>query len=236
MGQIGCFVPAKSAKFGVVDKIFTRVGASDNIIGGESTFMVEMQEAANILNNATARSLILLDEVGRGTATFDGISIAWAITEYIHDKIQAKTLFATHYHELQELENLYTKIQNYKVEVVETGKDVIFTHKLSKGASDNSFGIYVARIAGMPKELTDRAYEILNTISDVQTKDAPNQFKTQKANTKMISPKKHINQQLSIFEFHDDELRQKLLTINPENLSPLEALQLLYELKKMALL
>jgi DNA mismatch repair protein MutS len=236
MGQIGCFVPAKSAKFGVVDKIFTRVGASDNIIGGESTFMVEMQEAANILNNATARSLILLDEVGRGTATFDGISIAWAITEYIHDKIQAKTLFATHYHELQELENLYTKIQNYKVEVVETGKDVIFTHKLSKGASDNSFGIYVARIAGMPKELTDRAYEILNTISDVQTKDAPNQFKAQKANTKMISPKKHINQQLSIFEFHDDELRQKLLTINPENLSPLEALQLLYELKKMALL
>lgn len=233
MGQIGCFVPAKSAKFGVVDKIFTRVGASDNIVGGESTFMVEMQEAANILNNATSRSIILLDEVGRGTATFDGISIAWAITEYINDKIKAKTLFATHYHELQELENLYPRIKNYKVEVIETGKDVIFTHKLSKGGSDNSFGIYVARIAGMPIDLTIRAEEILKTISDIKPENSSSQFKTQKANTKMISPKKHIKEQLSIFEFYDDKIRQKLQSINPEKLSPLEALQILYELKKM---
>ncbi len=236
LGQIGSFVPAKRAKFGYVDKIFTRVGASDNIIGGESTFMVEMQEAANILNNATKRSLILLDEVGRGTATSDGISIAWAIAEYIHNNIKAKTIFATHYHELQELENIYQKIKNYQIEVIETGKDVIFTHKLARGGSDNSFGIYVAKLAGMPKELTDRAEEILSTISvpDVPT-DNNKEFKINKANTKSIISKKRVPEQLSIFEFRDDELRQKLRSINPENLSPLDALQILYELKKITI-
>jgi DNA mismatch repair protein MutS len=236
LGQIGSFVPAKRAKFGYVDKIFTRVGASDNIIGGESTFMVEMQEAANILNNATKRSLILLDEVGRGTATSDGISIAWAIAEYIHNNIKAKTIFATHYHELQELENIYQKIKNYQIEVIETGKDVIFTHKLARGGSDNSFGIYVAKLAGMPKELTDRAEEILSSISvpDVHT-DNNEEFKIIKANTKSISSKKRIPEQLSIFEFRDDELRQKLRSINPEKLSPLDALQILYELKKITI-
>lgn len=235
MGQIGCFVPAREAHFGYVDKIFTRVGASDNIVGGESTFMVEMQEAANILNNATSRSLILLDEVGRGTATFDGISIAWAIAEFIHNNIKAKTLFATHYHELQQLENLYENIKNYQVEVVESGKEVIFTHKLSRGSSDNSFGIHVAKIAGMPKELIGRAEEILNTISSESNSEisAESGIVSQKPKMKHIKAKKIQPTQMSIFEFHDDELREKVGQIEPERITPMEALQILFELKQM---
>ncbi|HPD33585.1 MAG TPA: DNA mismatch repair protein MutS [Candidatus Kapabacteria bacterium] len=231
LGQIGCFVPAKSAHWGYVDNIFTRVGASDNIIGGESTFMVEMGETAKILNNATDRSLILLDEVGRGTATFDGISIAWAIAEYIHNIIQAKTLFATHYHELQELENAYKKIKNYKIEVIETGSEVLFTHKLTEGASDNSFGIHVAKMAGLPTQLIERAEEILETLlSDDSTK---NTTKARKPNTKAIHPKRNPPYQLSFFELQDHELRDKIASIDPEKLTPLEALQILYDLKKM---
>jgi DNA mismatch repair protein MutS len=231
LGQIGCFVPAKFAQWGYVDKIFTRVGASDNIIGGESTFMVEMSETAKILNNATQRSLILLDEVGRGTATFDGISIAWAIVEYIHNIVQAKTLFATHYHELQELENAYQKIKNYKIEVIETGLEVLFTHKLAEGASDNSFGIHVAKMAGLPIQLTDRAQEILETL--LSTDNSKNTTKAKKPNTKAILPKRNPPYQLSFFELQDHELRDKIASIEPENLSPLEALQILYNLKKM---
>ncbi|MEN6294679.1 MAG: DNA mismatch repair protein MutS, partial [Chloroherpetonaceae bacterium] len=231
LGQIGCFVPAKFAHWGYVDKIFTRVGASDNIIGGESTFMVEMSETAKILNNATQRSLILLDEVGRGTATFDGISIAWAIVEYIHNIVQAKTLFATHYHELQELENAYQKIKNYKIEVIETGSEVLFTHKLAEGASDNSFGIHVAKMAGLPIQLTDRAQEILETL--LSTDNSKNTTKAKKPNTKAILPKRNPPYQLSFFELQDHELRDKIASIEPENLSPLEALQILYNLKKM---
>lgn len=231
LGQVGCFVPAKSAHWGYVDNIFTRVGASDNIIGGESTFMVEMSETAKILNNATDRSLILLDEVGRGTATFDGISIAWAIAEYIHNILQSKTLFATHYHELQELENAYKKIKNYKIEVIETGLEVLFTHKLTEGASDNSFGIHVAKLAGLPMQLIDRAQEILDTlISDDNTQ---NTTKARKPNTKAIPPKRNPPYQLSFFELQDHELRDKIASINPEKLSPLEALQILYDMKKM---
>lgn len=235
MGQIGCFVPAREAHFGYIDKIFTRVGASDNIVGGESTFMVEMQEAANILNNATNRSLILLDEVGRGTATFDGISIAWAIAEYIHNSIKAKTLFATHYHELQQLENLYENIQNYQVEVVESGKDVIFTHKLGRGGSDNSFGIHVAKIAGMPKEIIERSEEILETISaeSGNEKQSDSGIISQKPKMKHIKAKKIQPTQMSIFEFRDDDLYEKISGIEPEKVTPIEALQILFELKQL---
>jgi DNA mismatch repair protein MutS len=236
MGQIGCFVPAVEAHFGFIDKIFTRVGASDNIVGGESTFMVEMQEAANILNNATDRSLILLDEVGRGTATFDGISIAWAIAEFIHNSIKAKTLFATHYHELQQLENLYENIQNYQVEVVESGKDVIFTHKLARGGSDNSFGIHVAKIAGLPKELIERAEEILETISAESgaEKTSETGIVGQKPKMKHLKAKKIQPTQMSIFEFRDDDLHERLSKIDPEKVTPFEALQILFELKQLA--
>lgn len=231
LGQIGCFVPAKSAEWGYVDNIFTRVGASDNIIGGESTFMVEMTETAKILNNATQRSLILLDEVGRGTATFDGISIAWAIAEYIHNVIQAKTLFATHYHELQELENAYAKIKNFKIEVIETGSEVLFTHKLTEGASDNSFGIHVAKMAGLPIPLIERSQEILETL--LTTDETTNPTKAKKPNTKAIHPKRNPPYQLSFFELQDNELRDKINSIDPEKLSPIEALQILFDLKKM---
>mgnify|MGYP001064109396 CR=1 FL=1 len=230
MGQIGCYVPAKYARFGLVDKIFTRVGASDNIIGGESTFMVEMQEAANIVNNATSQSLILLDEVGRGTATFDGISIAWAICEYIQSEIGAKTLFATHYHELQELANLYNNVKNYQIQVIETGNDIIFTHKLVPGGSSNSFGIHVAKMAGLPQKLTTRAEEILEQLQKTSSDEI--QTKSKKIDTRTIKPRKIEPRQLSIFEFRDDELREKLQSINIEKITPLQALQLLYELKE----
>ncbi|MCU0372024.1 MAG: DNA mismatch repair protein MutS, partial [Ignavibacteria bacterium] len=170
LAQIGCFVPAKSAKIGIVDKIFTRVGASDNIAKGESTFLVEMHEAANILNNATGKSLILLDEIGRGTSTYDGISIAWAITEYLHENpnIRAKTLFATHYHELNSLADNYDRIKNYRVEVREYGDKVIFLRKITEGTADHSYGIQVAQMAGLPDSVTKRAKEILKNLEDKQ--------------------------------------------------------------------
>lgn len=233
LGQIGCFVPAKSAKFGLVDKIFTRVGASDNITSGESTFLVEMQESANILNNATSRSLVLLDEVGRGTATFDGISIAWAIAEYLHNILKTKTIFATHYHELKELSELYSGIKNYKIEVIEAGKDIIFTHKLGIGASDNSFGIHVAKMAGLPKELTSRAEEILSLLDSSKSEQTTQQISAKKADTKQIKGRKIEPRQLSIFEFKDDEIREKLRGIDPTKVTPIEAMQILFELKQM---
>lgn len=231
LGQIGSFVPAKSAKFGIVDKIFTRVGASDNIVGGESTFMVEMLETANIMNNATQRSLILLDEVGRGTATFDGISIAWAICEYIQSNIHAKTIFATHYHELQDLTNLYDNIKNYQIQVIETGTDIIFTHKLIPGGSSNSFGIHVAKMAGLPQKLTSRAEELLEQLEKGEKNSET--IKNKKIDTKSIKPRKVHPQQLSIFEFRDDELREKINKIEVDKITPIQAIQLLYELKKL---
>ncbi|MBF8248117.1 MAG: DNA mismatch repair protein MutS [Bacteroidetes bacterium] len=164
LAQIGSFVPAESAHIGIVDRIYTRVGASDNIASGESTFLVEMHEAANIVNTATKQSLILLDEVGRGTSTFDGISIAWALTEYLHDRIGAKTLFATHYHELNELAEIFPRIKNYKVDVREYGDKVIFLHKVTPGFADHSYGIQVAQMAGLPEEVTDRAKKILKNL------------------------------------------------------------------------
>ena len=236
MGQIGCFVPADSAKFGLVDRIFTRVGAQDNISSGESTFLVEMQEAANILNNASERSLILLDEVGRGTATFDGISIAWAIAEYIHEKIKAKTLFATHYHELNDLAERYAGIKNYKVEVIETGSDVIFTHKVSYGASDHSFGIHVAKMAGMPYDVVVRADEIMQLLEDQDSAESNDDSSGKKPKIERINTKKAAEKgdQLAIFEFRDDELRDRLKELKINNITPVQALQILSELHTKA--
>lgn len=232
LAQIGCFVPAQSAEIGLVDRIFTRVGAQDNITLGESTFLVEMQETANIINNATEKSLILLDEVGRGTATYDGLSIAWSIAEFIHDNTGAKTLFATHYHELNELENRFDRITNYRVEVIESMKKVIFTHKVRKGGSDHSFGIHVAKMAGLPKEITERANEIMRTFeADSDQKPIENIRQKNKPDTSKITRKPvNDNGQMAIFAFEDDKLRTKLRDIKIEELTPIKAFQLLAEL------
>lgn len=220
--QIGCFVPAHSASIGIVDKIFTRVGASDNIAKGESTFLVEMHEAANILNNATSNSLILLDEIGRGTSTYDGISIAWAMTEYLHENpnIKAKTLFATHYHELNALADLYTRIKNYRVEVREYGDKVIFLRKINEGTADHSYGIQVAQMAGLPDAVTKRAKEILNSLEDKES-----------------SRKKDDKLQVSLFEVEKkdektDELKKMLEEVDVNNITPIEALNILIKLKE----
>ncbi|MFN3196618.1 MAG: DNA mismatch repair protein MutS [Chlorobiota bacterium] len=234
MAQIGCYVPAKKCTLGLVDKIYTRVGAGDNIRSGESTFLVEMQESANIMNNATDKSLILLDEVGRGTATFDGISIAWAIAEHIHNKLGAKTLFATHYHELNDLANRYEKIKNYKVEVVERDAKIIFTHKVKEGTADHSFGIYVAKMAGLPYSVVERSKEIMGTLEEdvSQQKIGGSELSTSKPNLKKVQTKKNEEQdnQLSIFAFEDDKLRQRLKEMNIEGMTPLQAFQVLAEL------
>lgn len=228
LAQIGSYIPAESAKIGMVDKIYTRVGASDNITAGESTFLVEMQEAANILNNATKRSLILLDEIGRGTSTFDGISIAWSITEYLHDNpnVAAKTLFATHYHELNEMAELFPRIQNYKVEVREYGEKVIFLHKVTKGGADHSYGIQVAQMAGLPSFVTIRAKEVLQNLESKELTP----YDVKKA--KLAKMKNEDNMQISMFEFKDDELRKEITDLSLDSLTPLDALNRLHELKK----
>ncbi len=228
LAQIGSFVPAKKAKIGLVDRIFTRVGASDNITAGESTFLVEMQEAANILNNATCKSLILLDEVGRGTSTFDGISIAWAITEYLHENpaVAAKTLFATHYHELNEMSTIFPRIKNYKVEVREYDDKVIFLHKVNSGGADHSYGIQVAQMAGLPKFITSRAKEVLQNLESKEL--TPYEIKKEK----LRKLKPEFENQISLFEFKDDEIRKEINEMEINNLTPLEALNKLSELKK----
>jgi DNA mismatch repair protein MutS len=227
LAQIGSFVPAKKAHIGIVDKIYTRVGASDNIASGESTFLVEMHEAAHIVNTATSKSLILLDEVGRGTSTFDGISIAWALTEYLHNRIGAKTLFATHYHELNELAELFPRIKNLKVEVREYGDKVIFLHKVTPGFADHSYGIQVAQMAGLPEEITDRAKKILKNLegSELTLHDETNHSKTKGR----IAP---TEVQLTLFEMKDDKLRDEIKKIDIDKLTPLEALQKIAQLKK----
>ena len=232
LAQVGCFVPAESAKIGLVDKIFTRVGASDNISLGESTFMVEMTEAANILNNVTPRSLVLFDELGRGTSTYDGISIAWAIVEYLHEhpKAQARTLFATHYHELNEMEKNFKRIKNYNVSVREVEGKVIFLRKLEKGGSEHSFGIHVAEISGMPKSIVKRANVILK------------QLETDNASVGTVGkPTAEIAQsregmQLSFFQLDDPvlcQVRDEILGLDVNNLTPLEALNKLNDIKKI---
>ena len=233
LSQIGCFVPAESARIGLVDKIFTRVGASDNISLGESTFMVEMTEAANILNNVTPRSLVLFDELGRGTSTYDGISIAWAIVEYLHEhpKAQARTLFATHYHELNEMEKNFSRIKNYNVSVKEVDNKVIFLRKLMRGGSEHSFGIHVAEIAGMPKSIVKRANTILKQLeaesSGVGAKAKPSAEALNQSRDGM---------QLSFFQLDDPvltQVRDEILGLDVNNLTPLEALNKLNEIKKI---
>jgi DNA mismatch repair protein MutS len=228
LAQIGSFVPARRAVIGLVDKIFTRVGASDNIASGESTFLVEMHEAAHIVNTATERSLILLDEVGRGTSTFDGISIAWSLTEYLHERIGARTLFATHYHELNELADLFTRIKNYKVDVREYGDRVVFLHKVMPGFADHSYGIQVAKMAGLPEEITERAKRILKNLegSDLTVHD--NEPSARQRRRGRLTDG---NIQLTLFEMKDDALRSELEGIDPNQLTPLEALRKLSELK-----
>ena len=233
LSQIGCFVPAESAKIGLVDKIFTRVGASDNISLGESTFMVEMTEAANILNNVTPKSLVLFDELGRGTSTYDGISIAWAIVEYLHEhpKAQARTLFATHYHELNEMEKNFPRIKNYNVSVKEVDNKVIFLRKLMRGGSEHSFGIHVAEIAGMPRSIVKRANTILKQLeaesSGVGAKAKPSAEALNQSRDGM---------QLSFFQLDDPvltQVRDEILGLDVNNLTPLEALNKLNEIKKI---
>lgn len=236
LAQTGCFVAADSAHIGVVDKIFTRVGASDNISLGESTFMVEMNEAASILNNMSARSLILFDELGRGTSTYDGISIAWAIVEYIHDhgNKHPKTLFATHYHELNDMEGLYSRIANYNVSVKEIDGKVVFLRKLERGGSEHSFGIHVAKLAGMPNAITKRAAEILKELERkaAQTGDP--------AKPRITMPAAQITEgvQMSFFGIDDpvlEQIRDQLLNIDIDNLTPLEALTKLSDIRKILL-
>ena len=233
MAQTGCYVPAESAKIGLVDKIFTRVGASDNISLGESTFMVEMTEAANILNNATPRSLVLFDELGRGTSTYDGISIAWAIVEYLHEhpKAAARTLFATHYHELNEMEKNFTRIKNYNVSVREVGGKVIFLRKLERGGSEHSFGIHVAQIAGMPKSIVRRAEAILKQLeADNAQVGAVGKPSAEKINAG------RDGMQLSFFQLDDPvlcQVRDEILGLDINNLTPVEALNKLNDIKKI---
>ncbi len=228
LAQIGSFVPAESATMGIVDRIFTRVGASDNISAGESTFLVEMQEAANIINNATSKSLILLDEIGRGTSTFDGISIAWAITEYLHENpsLAAKTLFATHYHELNEMAELFPRIKNFKVEVREYDDKVIFLHRVTPGKADHSYGIQVAMMAGLPLFVTNRAKEILNNLESKEL--TPYEIKKER----LKKTKTETGTQINLFEVVDDKFRDEIKKIEINSLTPLEALNKLSELKK----
>ena len=232
LAQIGCFVPAESARIGLVDKIFTRVGASDNISVGESTFMVEMNEAADILNNLSPRSLVLFDELGRGTSTYDGISIAWAIVEHIHEhpKAKARTLFATHYHELNEMEKSFKRIKNYNVSVKEVDNKVIFLRKLERGGSEHSFGIHVAKLAGMPKSIVKRANTILNQLET----DNRQQGISSKPTSEIASNRDGM--QLSFFQLDDPilcQVRDEILNLDVNNLTPLEALNKLNEIKKI---
>lgn len=232
LAQIGCFVPAESAKIGLVDKIFTRVGASDNISLGESTFMVEMSEAANILNNVTPHSLVLFDELGRGTSTYDGISIAWAIVEYLHEqpKAHARTLFATHYHELNEMEKSFPRIKNYNVSVREIDGKVIFLRKLERGGSEHSFGIHVAEIAGMPRSIVKRANVILKELEN----DNAQVGVTGKPTKEIRENREGL--QLSFFQLDDPvlcQIRDQIIGLDVNNLTPLEALNKLNEIKKI---
>ncbi|HJA86870.1 MAG TPA: DNA mismatch repair protein MutS [Candidatus Bacteroides avicola] len=233
MAQIGSFVPAESAHIGLVDKIFTRVGASDNISVGESTFMVEMNEAANILNNLSPRSLVLFDELGRGTSTYDGISIAWAIVEYIHEhpKARARTLFATHYHELNEMEKSFKRIKNYNVAVREVDNKVIFLRKLEPGGSEHSFGIHVAKMAGMPKSIVKRADEILKQLEQENRRTGSVSGKTITEGASSAG-----GMQLSFFQLDDPvlcQIRDEILNLDVNNLTPLEALNKLNDIKRI---
>jgi DNA mismatch repair protein MutS len=240
MAQIGSFVPAKAAELGIIDKIFTRVGATDNISSGESTFMVEMNETASILNNLNNRSLVLLDEIGRGTSTYDGISIAWSIAEYIHNlpDNRAKTLFATHYHELNEMENYFPRIKNYNVSVQELNNKIIFLRKLKEGGSEHSFGIHVAKMAGMPRMVIERANVILKKLEkehelELELANTGIEANGMKKTSESFRPDTDV--QLSIFQLNDpvlQKIKEDILNTDINTLTPVEALLKLNEIKR----
>ena len=235
MAQIGSFVPASSAKIGIVDRIFTRVGASDDLASGQSTFMVEMNEVANILRNATSNSLLVLDEIGRGTSTFDGLSIAWAVVEHISNPklLGAKTLFATHYHELTELEGKLHNVNNYCIAVKEKGDDIVFLRKIVRGGADKSYGIQVAKLAGVPDSVIERAKQIVeelsaNDITDV-TKNLAVEIGTKKKKEKLDEVDLA---QMSLFDtVKDDDILEELKNVDLSNMTPIDALNKLYELQ-----
>ena len=235
MAQIGSFVPAKEADIGIVDRIFTRVGASDDLASGQSTFMVEMTEVANILRNATKNSLLILDEIGRGTSTFDGLSIAWAVIEYIADPdiIGAKKLFATHYHELTELEGKIPGINNYCIAVKERGDDIVFLRKIVKGGADKSYGIQAARLAGVPEAVLHRAREIVDQLSDADITEAVKTVTGKKGGRRKAIHYDDVDlQQMTLFDAATDEdVLRELDGIDISNLTPVEALNVLYKLQ-----
>ena len=220
MAQIGCFVPAKAATIGVIDRIFTRVGASDNLGRGQSTFMVEMSETSSILHSATNRSLVLLDEIGRGTSTFDGVAIAWAVTEHLHDRTGCKTVFATHYHELTQLTETLQHARNCNVAVKEVGDDIVFLHRLLPGGSDRSYGIHVGRLAGLPFEVVRRAWEILSLL------EAGHHVAGE------IALPPPDSAQLGLFKQEEHAVFQELRNLDPNTMTPMEALSRLAELKR----
>lgn len=225
MAQIGCYVPAEKAKIGVVDRIFTRVGASDDLALGQSTFMVEMSEVSNILKNATSNSLIILDEIGRGTSTFDGLSIAWSVAEYIHDKeiIGAKALFATHYHELTQLETLLEGVKNYCIKVQENEEGVIFLRKIIPGSADQSYGIEVAKLAGLPQQVIFRAREILMDLESSEDAKVPPR------KTKELQ---HSKEEVNLFNYQDKQIIEDLKALPIEDMSPIEVMNYVYNLRK----
>ena len=237
MAQIGCFVPAETADIGIVDRIFTRVGASDDLASGQSTFMVEMTEVANILRNATGNSLLILDEIGRGTSTFDGLSIAWAVVEHISNPklLGAKTLFATHYHELTELEGKLDNVNNYCIAVKEKGDDIVFLRKFVKGGEDKSYGIQVAKLAGVPDSVIERAKEIAEELGRHDIVDFT-EILSNKKNSATKKKKEHLDEvdltQMSLFDaVNDNDIIEELKEIDVGNLTPIEALNKLYELQ-----
>ena len=235
MAQIGSFVPAQTANIGIVDRIFTRVGASDDLASGQSTFMVEMNEVANILRNATAKSLLILDEIGRGTSTFDGLSIAWAVVEHISNPklLGAKTLFATHYHELTELEGKLDSVNNYCIAVKEKGDDIVFLRKIVKGGADRSYGIQVAKLAGLPDSVIERAKEIAEQLL---ANDITDTVKNISVDNGHKHKKEHLDEvdmtQISLFDtVKDDDIIDELRSIDIGNMTPLDALNKLYQLQ-----
>ena len=238
LAQIGCYVPAEEANLSIIDKIFTRVGATDNMSSGESTFMVEMNETASILNNLSARSLVLLDEIGRGTSTYDGISIAWSIAEFIHNQPinRAKTLFATHYHELNDMASLFLRIKNYNVTIKESANKIIFLRKLAEGGSAHSFGIHVARMAGMPNYVVDRANEILKKLEKNRDFELESIDDLSVSGGMSITPQNNKDMQLSFFQLNDpilNKIKEDVLAIDINTLTPVEALLKLNEIKSL---
>jgi len=231
MAQIGCFVPASKAEIGVVDRIFTRVGASDDLASGQSTFMVEMSELANIINNATNKSLIILDEIGRGTSTFDGLSIAWSVVEYIADKAKlgAKTLFATHYHELTELEDKVEGVKNYCILVEEKGKDIVFLRKIARGGAGGSYGIQVARLAGIPEPVLERSSEIISILQKSEKNSHTDVYVRRRRRNPVIN-----DHEPNLFNFASFSLAEELKSVDLANMTPVQALNKLQELQDKA--